>query len=190
MTMKMSSVLFPILGVLVLASGTGAHHIMGIPHYSYDEHYPQAPVITYKVGAGPYILELTGYPGKPIPGELSQMHAYVYKKADKASVFGGRIEASVTRDGVGGKKTIFGPVQTRYEEKLHKFSPVYAEAGKYHVRLEMMLEGQPYEIDFPIMVGDPDSPVAALVTWLCGLALLVVVIRAIKIKRERHLAAA
>ena len=188
--MKTTSILGAFLGVTLLVGGIGAHHIMGIPHYSYDKHYPQAPVITYKVGAGPYILELTGYPGKPIPGELSQMHAYVYKKADKAQVFGGKIEASVTRDGVAGRKTIFGPVRTRFEEKLHKFSPVYAEAGKYHVRLEMMLEGRPYEIDFPILVGDPGSPMAALIAWLCGIALLVVVIRAIKIKRERRLAAA
>lgn len=172
-----------------LAPGLGAHHILGIPHYAYDENYPQAPVITYKVAAGPFLLELTGYPGKPIPGELSTMHAYIYRDDASKDVFPGPIEASVTREALGSKETIFGPVATRFEEKLHKFSPVYGEAGRYNVRLEMELEGQPYEIDFPIAVGDPPNPFATLVAWLGAIALLIVVVRAIKIKRERRLGA-
>jgi len=163
-----------------------AHHILGIPHYAYDKNYPQAPVITYKVLAGPYVLELTGYPGKPVPGEMSEMHVYVYKPGPKKDVFGGKIEASVTREGMLGKEKIFGPVATRFEERLHKFSPIYKEAGKYRVRLEMQLEGQPYEVDFPILVGDPSSPLALLASWVLGLVAVIVVLRAIKIKRARR----
>ncbi|MFQ5505951.1 MAG: hypothetical protein ACE5F1_14320 [Planctomycetota bacterium] len=169
-----------------LASGGAGHHIMGIPHYAYDKNYPQAPVITYKVAAGPYILELTGYPGKPAPKELTQMHAYVYRKNRKSDVFKGPIKASVFRKGLGTKELVFGPVGTRFEEKLHKFSPVYGEAGNYMVRMEMQIEGQPYEIEFPLVVGDPKSALLPLLSWALALALLVIVIRAMKIKRARH----
>ncbi len=169
----------------VLAAGLDAHHIMGIPHYAYDKNYPQAPVITYKVAAGPYIVELTGYPGKPVPGEMAQMHAYVYRKGAKRDVFTGKIVARVDKKELGGRRTVFGPVTTRFEEKLHKFSPTYKEAGKYIVRFEMQIEGQPYQIDLPIVVGDPASPLGVVAKWLGALVLFVVVIRAVKIKLER-----
>ena len=57
------------------------------------------------------------------------------------------------------------------------------------VRLEMEIEGQPYEVDLPILVGDPANPLAGLLSWAVLLALMVIVIRAIRIKRARHLAA-
>lgn len=177
------------LFVGLLAAGSPGHHIMGIPHYAYDKNYPQAPVITYKVAAGPYILELTGYPGKPVPKELTQMHAYVYRKSRKSDVFEGPIKASVFRRKLGQKELVFGPVGTRFEEKLHKFSPVYGVAGNYMVRMEMQIEGQPYEIDFPLVVGDPKSALWPFLSWALALAFAVVVIRAVKIKRARYLAA-
>ncbi|MHC4516318.1 MAG: hypothetical protein ACYS5W_21825 [Planctomycetota bacterium] len=174
--------------VALLADRPAAHHIMGIPHYAYSKNYPQAPVITYKVAAGPYVVEMTGYPGKPVPDELTQMHAYVYNKANKATVFPGPIDAWVWRNNLGEKEVVFGPVKTRFTEKLHKFSPVYKQPGKYIVRLEMQLEGQPYEIDLPIVVGDPPNALLGLLGWLAAVAFLVIVVRAIKIKRARWLA--
>lgn len=179
-----------ILGMVLLAESPAAHHIMGIPHYAYSENYPQAPVITYKMAAGPCILEMTGYPGKPVPEEITQMHAYIYNKADKSDVFDGPVEAYVFRESLGERQVVFGPVQTRFEDKLHKFSPVYREAGKYLVRVEMEIEGQPYEIDLPIVVGDPANPLAGLLGWGLSLGLLLIVIRAIKIKRRRALSLA
>jgi hypothetical protein len=177
-----------VMCVVLLIENPAAHHILGIPHYAYSENYPQAPVITYKVAAGPYILEMTGYPGKPAPHELTQMHAYVYRKADTKDVFPGPIRALVTREQLGHKEVVFGPVQTCFEENLHKFSPVYGEAGRYLVRMEMEIEGQPFEVDLPILVGDPRSLLVAVAGWGAALLFLLVVVRAIWIKRARYLA--
>ena len=58
----------PILGVSVFAALTlvlHAHHIMGVPHYAYDELYPQTPVLTYKANLQNYRIEMTANPGKP-----------------------------------------------------------------------------------------------------------------------------
>ncbi len=178
------------LALTAMGMNLPAHHIMGIPHYAYDKNYPQAPVITYKVAAGPYIVELTGYPGKPIPGEMAQMHAYMYRKNDKSDVYGGKILARVDRERFGKRETVFGPISTRFEEKLHKFSPVYKEAGKYIVRFEMTVEGQPFQIDFPILVGDPENPWKRILLWASAALLLFILLRAVKIKRDRLLAAA
>jgi len=171
---------------LLLASVAAAHHIMGIPHYAYDESYPQAPVITYAVEAGPYLVKVTGYPGKPGPGELAQVHAYVVRTDDPAAIYSGPIEARLERDGLTGPSVVWGPRSTRFEENLHKLAPQFGDEGHYRIRLEMDLEGQPYEIDFPIVVGEPTGATATLLSWGGALALLVVLVRAAKIKLDRR----
>jgi len=174
--------------LLVLAlSGSGvAHHILGIPHYAYDESYPQAPVITYAVEAGPYVVKVTGYPGKPAPGELAQVHVYVTRADEPAAIYTGPIEARLERDGLLGPRVVWGPSATRFEENLHKLTPRFGDEGRYRLRLDMELEGQPYEIDFPLAVGEPASASAALLGWGGALALLAVLVRAAKIKLERR----
>jgi len=175
-----------VLALALLAGSAPAHHIMGVPHYAYDKAYPQAPVITYAVEAGPWLLKVTGYPGRPAPYELAEVRAYVARRDDPSALFEGPISARVERDGLLGPEVVWGPSDTRFEENMHKLSPVYGEAGNYRVRLELMLEGQPYEIDFPIVVGDPSDPVLVLLGWGGALLALVVVVRAAKIKLDRR----
>lgn len=182
-------------GLLTLALGLclsglpTAHHILGIPHYAYDESYPQAPVITYAVEAGPYLVKVTGYPGKPAPGELAQVHAYVTRRDDPSAVYAGPIAARLERDGLLGTSVVWGPSATRFEDNLHKLSPRFGDEGRYRLRLELDLEGQPYEIDFPLFVGDPTGATATLLGWGGSLLLLVVLVRAARIKLERRRAA-
>ncbi|MEW6072628.1 MAG: hypothetical protein AB1726_08570 [Planctomycetota bacterium] len=178
--------ILPALAALALfAARPAAHHILGIPHYAYDEAYPQAPVITYSVAAGPYVVEVTGYPGRPRPGERAEVRAYVHRAADASDVFAGPISARIEKDALLGPEVAWGPAPTRFDENLHKISPTFAEEGTYRIRLEMELEGQPYEIDFPIAVGDPGSPTAALLGWGAGIVMLLVAVRAARIKIGR-----
>ncbi len=174
---------------LTLATPLLAHHILGIPHYAYDKDYPQAPVITYLVQAGPYLVSVTGYPGRPAPQEAAQIHAFIRREGDETDVYSGPVEASLMRSGLGGTEVVWGPVTTRFEENLHKVSPRFGDEGNYVVRLHLDLEGEPYDVDFPIQVGDPSSPVATLAIWLGGLVLVILVLRAVRIKLARRAAA-
>ncbi len=69
--------LFVLFIICLLAPAASAHHIMGIPHYAYDEQYPQTPVLTYRVEAGPYDVKMTGYPRQaPAGGTLYAASLY------------------------------------------------------------------------------------------------------------------
>ena len=68
--------LVPVLLLMLLTAASG-HHILGIPHYSYDEDYPQTPILTYRLMAGAYEVRMTGYPGVPVPGERCDLHVYI-----------------------------------------------------------------------------------------------------------------
>ena len=173
------------LAAVALATLAYGHHIMGVPHYAYDEAYPQAPVVTYAVQAGPYVVKVTGYPGRPAPFERAEIHAYL-QTADEREIYSGPIEASVRRTGLLGQEVVWGPNPALFDDNLHKFTPSFGEAGQYHIRLELDLEGQPYEIDFPIAVGEPGHPGRTLLAWLGGVAVLVVCLRAARIKLERR----
>ncbi len=172
--------------VSLTASLAFGHHILGIPHYAYDEDYPQAPVITYLVAAGPYEVHVTGYPGKPAPGELTQIHAYVVRADDPAAIRSEPLEVRIEKDGLFGPSVVWGPEPTRFDENLHKCSPIFPEEGNYRIRFDLLLEGQPYEFEFPIVVGDPSHPLSALAGWGGAFLLLVLVVRAAKIKLDRR----
>ena len=66
--------------LILLASSAAAHHILGLPHYSYKENYPQVPVLEYPATTGPYEVLLVCYPGKPNPGEPANL-VFDIKKA-------------------------------------------------------------------------------------------------------------
>ncbi len=187
-TLRVTTGLLAFVWVGVWGVPTLAHHILGIPHYAYDERYPQAPVIKYAVEAGPYIVELTGYPGNPIPGERAEMHAYLKPKSTGAPYTEPLrvriVEGTHTSEDLSGVN-IFGPEMLEAEGNLFIFHATYPDDGIYTVKLHFEAEGQPVTISFPLTVGQPKSAWAPLV-WTAGfMAVVVVVIRAIAIKRRR-----
>ena len=171
-----------LLGSVRLAS---AHHILGIPHYAYDERYPQTPVLTYRVEMGPHEIKMTGYPGKPKVGERCTLHLYV-RRLDDGKLFDDTVTLTVFRDRLIGTDTaVYGPAEARLEESLYKFYPVFEVEANYLVRVAFEAEGAPWIIDLPMVVGEPGSPWAVLGGIAIGVATFLVVIRAIRIKRRR-----
>ena len=68
--------------VLLWTAAASAHHILGLPHYSYKENYPQVPTLEYPAQSGPFQILLTCYPGKPEPGEAANLAIYIQHKTD------------------------------------------------------------------------------------------------------------
>ena len=179
-------------GVLALLAAAPAlsHHILGIPHYAYDEDYPQAPVLTYLVEAGPYEVRMTGYPGRPVPGESCTLHVYI-RSMDGGAPFEGGVTLSIMHDRhIGTDPIIYGPIDAELDEAMYKFYPRFDEEANYLVRIEYEAEDEPWIIDLPIVVGEPGSPWLVLGGVAAGLALFVIAVRAVRIKQRRHLAQA
>lgn len=162
-----------------------AHHILGIPHYSYDEQYPQAPVLTYLVDAGPLEVRMTGYPGKPKPGERCTLNVYIQRK-DDGSLFEGKVTGSVLRRTIGTDRVVYGPVVADLEDAVYKFYPHFEVEANYLFRIEFEIENAPWIIDLPMVAGEPGSPWAVLGGALGAVALFLIVIRAIRIKVRRR----
>jgi hypothetical protein len=163
-----------------------AHHILGVPHYAYDEEYPQAPVLTYSVDAGPYNVRMTGYPGKPEPGERCSLHVYV-SKPDSGEPYRETVTLTVMRDRLlGSDPIVYGPIEAELEEAMFKFFPVFEDEANYTVRIAYEAEGAPWNIDLPMVAGDPGSPWAVVGATGGALILFLIVMRAVRIKMRRR----
>jgi hypothetical protein len=178
-----------LLGVTLFSSmavTADAHHILGVPHYAYDDDYPQTPVLTYRVDAGAYDVKMTGYPGKVEPGQRCSLHLYVHHKAS-GEVLDVPITMRVTLDRLLVEDpVVYGPMQARLDERIYKFHPHFDEEGEYLVNVQFEADGEPWSIDLPLVVGEPSSPLLLLGTSVAGLTLLIVALRAIRIKRARY----
>lgn len=187
-TRALSYKLFVVLLALAAAGPLEAHHILGIPHYAYDESYPQAPVMRLRERVGDWEVMLTCYPGTPRPGERSEIHVYVTQRHRMRRPYGQPLALSVLRQTMlGGKAPIYGPNTVAPQQNLYKFFPRYADAGHYEVLLEMKRADGYDTLRFPMVVGEPGNPWVTTVGFVGGLAFLLIVVRAIKIKRDRRL---
>jgi ferredoxin-type protein NapH len=165
-----------------------AHHILGLPHYSYKENYPQVPTLEYPAVTGPYDVLLTSYPGRPVPSEPANVAFYI-KNSTSGEPYAKPVTVRVLQTFTFGRnRELQPPIRLQPFDQLHKLAVTFDREGEYIVELTMDVEGQPEVIPFLMVVGEPSSAWSVLISVGAGLALFVVVVRAIKIKRDRHLA--
>ncbi len=163
-----------------------AHHILGLPHYSYKENYPQAPTLEYPADTGPYRVLMTSYPGKPIPGEKAMIAFYI-KNKQTGVVYKTPVTARVLKTATfGGNQVIYEPATHRNFDNQFKFAVTFPDDGEYIIELTMQVEGQQEVIPFLMVAGDPSATASFVVAISAGLLVFLVVVRAIKIKRDRH----
>jgi len=160
----------------VLPPAAHAHHILGLPHYSYKENYPQAPTLEYPATSGPYDVLLTSYPGKPVPNR------------ETGNPYDHPITVRVLQTFTFGQsKTILKPTVCQPFEHPHKLSVTFPEDGEYVVELTMEVEGKPEIIPFMFNAGEPSATTSVLIAVGIFLLVFIITVRAIKIKRTRRL---
>lgn len=163
-----------------------AHHILGLPHYSYKENYPQVPTLEYPAQTGPYDVLLTSYPGIPLPGETANIAIYI-KNRQTGAPFEQPVEIRVLQTYTFGKsRDVFPRAQCLPFDNLHKLSVNFPEEGEYIVELSLEVEGKIETIPFAMIAGNPTATASMLVATGIGLTVFLVVVRAIRIKRARR----
>lgn len=168
-----------------MINGAQAHHILGTPHYAYDEQYPQTPVLTYRVAAGRYDVRMTGYPGNPKPGEQWALNVYIVDEAGE--LFDDKVKVTVAHKPMFGEgDVIYGPMEARLEEAVYKFYPRFDAEGNFQVELSFQGDDEEWVIALPVVIGTPRSAASILAIGGVGFLVLFVVGRAILIKVRRR----
>ncbi|MCP4249716.1 MAG: 4Fe-4S binding protein [bacterium] len=174
--------------LVLLPAPAAAHHILGLPHYSYKENYPQAPTLEYPATTGPYDVLLTSYPGKPVPGESANLSFYIKDRNTKAP-YDQPINVRVLQTFTFGRnREILPATETPPFDNTYRISATFPDDGEYIIELTMDVEGQTEVIPFLMIAGQPSATLSVVLAVVGGLGVFVIVIRAIKIKRRRRLA--
>ncbi len=175
-----------ILVSALLPASAAAHHILGLPHYSYKENYPQVPILEYPASTGPYDILLTSYPGRPIPGETANLAFYI-KNRDSGQPYQEPIRVRILRTFTFGRSLeVLSSLEVIPYEQPHSLSATFPQEGEYIVELSLDVEGKTEVIPFLVVSGDPTATVSVVIAVVLGLAFFIIVIRAIRIKRERR----
>jgi ferredoxin-type protein NapH len=177
-----------IVGAAVLIHPTQAvaHHILGLPHYSYKENYPQRPTLEYPATTGPYDVLLTSYPGIPVPGEPANLALYIKDREGKVA-YGEPISLRVLRTATFGDNELIVPptIRTPFEHQ-YKLHVTFPTDGEYIVELSMPVEGRTEVIPFLMIAGQPSAAASMALAGSVGFVILIVMIRAIQKKRQRR----
>lgn len=174
------------LGSLLHAAPAFAHHILGLPHYSYKENYPQRPTLEYPATTGPYDVLLTSYPGVPNPGEPANLAFYV-KNRETSAAYAKPITVRVLQTSTFGDNTVVLEPTTRSSiDNEYKYHVTFPVDGEYVVELSMPVEGRVEVIPFLMIVGEPSATASIIVLSAFGLVLTLVIVRAVQRKRLRR----
>ncbi len=172
--------------VLVPVDPASAHHILGLPHYSYKENYPQRPTLEYPATTGPYEVLLTSYPGVPVPGEPANLALYI-KNVETDTVYTETITVRVLQTSTFGDNVLIMPPTTRTPfDNEYKYYVTMPEDGEYIVELSMPVEGRVEVIPFLIVAGHPTAMGSMVLAVSVGVVVLFVAVRAFQKKRERR----
>ncbi len=183
---KVAAVLMVCLVPLLTPTPAMAHHVLGLPHYSYKDNYPQRPTLEYPATTGPYDVLMTSYPGIPVPGEPANIAMYI-KNRESQQVYAEPITIRVLQTSTFGDNIIILPSTTRTpfdnEYKVHVTLPV---DGEYVVEISMPVEGRVEVIPFLMVAGQPTAMASLVITGSFGVVFVFVAIRAIQKKRQRR----
>ncbi|MFQ5490955.1 MAG: 4Fe-4S binding protein [Phycisphaerae bacterium] len=177
-----------VIGVLVwlmLGSPAAGHHILGLPHYSYKENYPQRPTLEYPAQTGPFDVLLTSYPGVPTPAEPANLAFYI-KNRVTGTVYADSVTVRVLQTRTFGDNiVVVPPTQRAPFDNEHKLQCIFPEDGEYIVELSLMVEGRQEIIPFLMVAGQPTATASMVVASLGATLFVFVVIRAVQKKRRR-----
>lgn len=170
---------------LLIPSQARAHHILGLPHYSYKENYPQAPTLEYPATTGPYDVLMTSFPGHAVPGERTTIAFYI-KDRNTGLPYEHPVSLRVLQTATfGANKVILDPTIHEPTTNQHRYFVIFPQDGEFVAELTMDVEGKPEVIPFLMIAGQPSAAKSIVIAVIAGLGVFLLAVRAIRIKRKR-----
>jgi hypothetical protein len=150
--------------LLALLPSAHAHHQLGLPHYLYNEEYPQIPTMVIDAEAEGHDVTFSIYPGNPQPGDIVRVSAYI-KHAMTGIVYAKPITLSVsTVKFLRGEKFFDDPKPVPSEYNEYKASYRFEDPEKYLVNVTFEPRPGFFEtIPFPVVIGKTQFSVVPIV---------------------------
>ncbi len=148
-----------------------AHHVLGRPAYNLSEDSNTPPSIQAEVLIGDYMVSYMVYPAFPRPGEPGRISVYAIR-VDDAVPYEGEVTFEVRDLPWYSWLGIEGPVERLgvqgLDDKVFRQAFLFQAPGEYLISVAFEADGEPYNVDFPLRIGDPSmlGPLGAIVIVL------------------------
>ena len=176
---KFSYVVF--LCSVFLANDVFAHHVLGRPAYSLGADSNTPPSMQVETQIGEYYVTYMAFPAFPKPNQQGRVNLYA-SRIDNGKTFNGDVIFKVKDDSwFSSKEETLGT--QKIDDGVYRQGFVFTKAGNYIVTAQFESDGEPYLIDFPLRIGEPDSigPIGIAVV------LIILVIVGVNITQRRRL---
>lgn len=167
---------FKIIVLLLIPYTSQAHHVLGRPAYSLNEDSTTPPSMQVETQIGNYYVTYMVFPAFPSPDQPGRVNLYA-TRIDNGEPFQGEVSFKVRDDSwFNAAEEVLGTQPP--DDNVFRQGFEFKEAGKYIIRAEFMSDNEPYQIDFPLQIGDPPPlgpiglSVAAIIFVLVAVNLL------------------
>ena len=172
--------LYIVAAMLAAPLVAGAHHIRGIPHYSYQENYPQVPLFEEFRDSGTWTLQFTFW---PIPTQKALDLALYVKHATTGRPYDGTVVFRVYREGEDLNKGNHPFEAYANPRNIHKVGWVYEEDDVYYAQVSLGEGHQAISETFKFQVGELKPNYLAL--GGAGAAVLALIVSVAIIKKRQ-----
>ena len=139
--------------IIVLSVPVQAHHVLGRPSYSLNEDSTTPPSMQVETQIGDYYVTYMVFPAFPSPNEPGRVNLYA-SRIDNGRPFDGEVAFKVRDDSLFNDDEELLGVQLP-DDNVFRQGFEFREAGNFIVRAEFEAGGEPYQIDFPLQIGEP-----------------------------------
>jgi hypothetical protein len=140
---------------LLYCSPVTAHHVLGRPAYSLNEDSNTPPSMQIETQIGKYFVTYMVFPAFPRPNEPGRINLYAVRMDDGAP-FQGEVTFKVRDDSLFDDNAELLGVQA-VDDNVFRQGFEFLRKGDYIIRAEFESAGEPYQIDFPLRIGEPSS---------------------------------
>jgi hypothetical protein len=141
--------------VLFVSLQVQAHHVLGRPSYSLNEDSTTPPSMQVETQIGDYYVTYMAFPAFPSPNKPGRVNLYA-SRIDNGAPFQGKVTFKVRDDAWFSDKEELLGVQD-VDDNVFRQGFEFNKEGDYIIRAEFESGGVPYQIDFPLRIGEPSS---------------------------------
>ena len=136
-----------------------AHHVLGRPSYSLNEDSNTPPSMQVETQIGEYFVTYMVFPAFPRPNQPGRVNLYA-SRMDDGMPFQGDVTFKVRNDSLFNNDEELLGVQA-VDDNVFRQGFEFFQKGDYIIRAEFESGGTPYQIDFPLRIGEP-SPLGPI----------------------------
>ncbi len=184
--MRLSQVFLAMIVFFYGIAVVQANHVLGRTSYSLGEDSNTPPSMQVETQIGDFYVTYMAFPAFPKPNQQGRVNLYA-SRIDNGLPFDGEVTFKVRNDSwFSSTEETLGT--QKIDDNVYRQGFIFKEEGHYIVTAEFESGGEPYQIDFPLRIGEPIS-VGPIGLTVGILILVLIVVNVMQRKRRFQLKA-